>query len=127
MPIGGPATPTTTFVVKNTLQAFMFSIELSHITSYCTCETANENGGFQSCDQDFFRALIFPPLPRFQEQLGGKWMTSSQETITSLYSWTSVAVVLLGVGFFAKNVAAPAVQSIYESTYSVSELFKSFG
>lgn len=85
-----------------------------------TCHAVEDNGGYEYCDQDFFRSFVFPPLPRWQEQLGSKWMTSSQETITALYSWSSLVVVVLALGMFVRNVVAPAVESVFKSTYEVS-------
>ncbi|CAB9508020.1 protease [Seminavis robusta] len=75
-----------------------------------------DGGGYTYCNQNFYSAGIFPPLPRFQPN-GMKWMSESQETITALYGWTSVVVLLIGVVFFARHTIIPAIRSIYESTY----------
>ena len=83
------------------------------------CTSASEEGGYTYCNQDFWSAGIFPPLPRFQPE-GAKWMSTSQEKLTSLYGWTSV-IVLLGSGAaFLHNVVVPKIQSIFHSTYEVS-------
>ena len=51
---------------------------------------------------------------------GAKWMTESQETLTSLYGWTSVIVILVASCAFFRNNVVPWVRGIYGSTYEVS-------
>ena len=74
------------------------------------------------CNQNFYSAGIFPPLPSFQSMMGDgiRWMSDSQEVIAGLYGWTSVWVLLVGFIFFVGNVVIPGIRSIYESTYEVS-------
>ena len=45
-------------------------------------------------------------------------MTTSQATITSLYSWSSLVVVILTFGLFVRNVVLPVVSSVFHSTYA---------
>ena len=84
------------------------------------CENDEESGGgYSYCNQNFYGAGVFPPLPRFQPE-GAKWMTESQETLTSLYGWTSVIVILVASCAFFRNNVVPWVRGIYGSTYEVS-------
>lgn len=84
------------------------------------CESNEENGGgYSYCNQNFYGAMVFPPLPRFQPE-GAKWMSESQETLTSLYGWTSVVVMLVASYAFLRNTIIPWIKSIYGSTYEVS-------
>jgi len=80
----------------------------------------NNNGGesYTYCNQNFYGSLIFPPLPRFQPE-GAKWMTESQELVTSLYGWTSVIVILIASYAFIRNSVIPWFKGIFQSTYEV--------
>lgn len=85
------------------------------------CESDSESdseseGGYSYCNQNFFGSRIFLPLPRFQPE-GAKWMTESQETLTSLYGWTSVVVMVIAFYAFIRNNVIPFFRSLYESTY----------
>jgi hypothetical protein len=71
------------------------------------------------CNQNFYSQGVFPPLPRFQNMMGARWMSASQEVLTSLYGWTSVWVLAVGLGLFLVNIVIPRIRSIYESTYEV--------
>ena len=82
------------------------------------CED-EENGGYTYCNQNFYSAGVFPPLPRYQPE-GYRWMSESQEMITSLYGWTSVIVVVIACIAFVRNAVIPKITSIYASTYEVS-------
>lgn len=75
---------------------------------------SNDEGGYDFCNQDMLRSHIFP-LPRFQENVS--WMTSSQEVITSLYGWSSLVAICIGVVFHAKMTIYPSIVSIFRSTY----------
>jgi hypothetical protein len=77
-----------------------------------------QDGGYQYCNQNLFGSHIFPPLPRFQPD-GEHWMTESQELLTSLYSWTAVAVIAIGGMVVSRNVAFPAIEALFRSTYVV--------
>ena len=79
-----------------------------------------ERGDFTYCDQNFWSARIFPPLPRFQESSGVSWMTSSQAVLTSFYGWASFAVLILSAFAFLQGNAIPFVRGLYESSYKVS-------
>jgi hypothetical protein len=85
---------------------------------------ANEGGGYSYCNQNFWSAGVFPPLPRFQPK-NAKWMSDSQEKLTSLYGWTSVVVLLISVAAFLRNVIIPKIRALYENTYEVSTAKKS--
>ena len=76
----------------------------------------NYDGGYMYCNQDFWKSRVFPPLPRFQPN-NWRWMTEEQQTVTSLYGWTSLVAVLLAFLHFVKNNVLPWILSIYESTY----------
>ena len=51
---------------------------------------------YEYCRQDFFRyqndIWTFPFIPQFQI-FGEEWMSDSQERVTTLFGWTSVAVI----------------------------------
>ena len=80
---------------------------------------AHDDGGYSYCNQNFWSARVFPPLPRFQPE-DTKWMSESQEKLTSLYGWTSVVVLLLATAAFLRNIVFPKIRALYESTYEVS-------
>lgn len=76
----------------------------------------SSDGGYVACNQNFFASLTFPPLPRFQPE-GMEWMVESQVILTSLYSYTSVLVVLFAILQFLRHCAIPWTRSLHESTY----------
>lgn len=81
------------------------------------CEIDDENGGgYSYCNQNFYGSRIFPPLPRFQPE-GTKWMTGSQETLTSLYGWASVMVMVIAIYAIFHHSIIPFVRSLFASTY----------
>ena len=80
------------------------------------CEQGDE---FIYCNQNFFKARVFPALPRFQPKTS-RWMSDSQETLTTLYGWTSVGVILVAVVAAFRNLVLPFVRGLYESNYEVS-------
>ena len=95
-------------------------------------EAANSNNGngdddggnnplYVSCNQDFLRNGIFPPLPRFQLKNSGgyEWMTESQEKITALYGWTALGMVVVGFLVFFKEVIYPFITSFFTNPYEV--------
>ena len=82
-------------------------------------EGSDADAEYSYCNQNFYGAMVFPPLPRFQLD-GAKWMTDSQETLTSLYCWTGLVVILITIGAFLRNTVIPWVQGFYTSTYEVS-------
>lgn len=53
------------------------------------------------CQQSWieYDGFPFPPTPRLQPE-GLRWMTDSQETLTTIYGWTSVAVVVVFIVAF---------------------------
>ena len=55
--------------------------------------TVTQNAFFSFCDQDQISDPGFPPTPKIQQGL--KWMSSSQERLTTIYGWTSVVVLLV--------------------------------
>ena len=80
------------------------------------CENGNE--GYKYCAQDFFRKFIFPPLPRFQPE-DSEWMTDSQATITSLYSWTGCVMIVGVILVITKACLIPWISSFFYSSYEV--------
>jgi len=79
------------------------------------CATENSDQ-YMFCNQDFLRRGVFPPLPRFQPE-DSPWMTEGQATITSLYAWTAVVMIVLGGLLAFKENILPYVESIFCSTY----------
>mmetsp|Transcript_37390 Transcript_37390/g.112020 ORF Transcript_37390/g.112020 Transcript_37390/m.112020 type:complete len:983 (-) Transcript_37390:2665-5613(-) len=75
------------------------------------------DGGYYHCSQDFMKQGVFPPLPRYQPE-GEEWMTSSQETLTSLYSWTGLAVLVYATLAFLRKMVLPAIAGLFRSTYT---------
>jgi len=63
---------------------------------------------------------VFPALPRFQPE-GAEWMSSSQETITTLYGWTSVIIIIAAIFALLQNVAFPRLKALFFATYEVSK------
>ena len=79
------------------------------------CED-EDNGGYMYCNQNLYGMKIFPPLPRFQPN-GQHWMTDGQELVTSLYAWTSLAMICCGIAMFWRNMVMPSVRGLFGSTY----------
>lgn len=77
-----------------------------------------ENGGYKYCNQNLYGQRLFPPLPRFQPS-GLRWMTDSQEILTSLYSWTAVVVIAFASFEVLRNVVIPRCEGLIRSTYVV--------
>ena len=84
------------------------------------CYDQGDDGQYytKSCNQDFLRSGVFPPLPRFQPE-GASWMTESQAKITSLYGWTALVMVSAGVLVFFKEVLYPCFEYIFMNAYEV--------
>ncbi len=74
----------------------------------------DDDEGYEFCNQDILSLRTFP-LPRFQPELN--WMSSSQEKIVSLYGWSSLVLGMMTFILFSRNSIAPAVSSIFKSTY----------
>ena len=57
-----------------------------------------EDEAARYCNQQWraYSGIAFPAGPRWQEN-GLKWMTPNQETLTTLYGWTSVVVLVVFV------------------------------
>lgn len=120
----GP-TPDVGFHLARFSRNFFFPVILvTHVTMSAywwsgypydqVCEDGD--GGYFYCNQNFFKSRTFPPLPRFQPE-GAEWMTEGQETLTSMYGWTSVLVILIASFQFLRINVIPWVCSLYESTY----------
>uniref|UniRef100_A0A7S2YHU2 CSC1/OSCA1-like cytosolic domain-containing protein n=1 Tax=Entomoneis paludosa TaxID=265537 RepID=A0A7S2YHU2_9STRA len=66
--------------------------------SNVTVSVATTDDAFDYCLQDFFRYgrddESFPFISKFQKE---QWMTDEQETVTDVWGWTSVGVILLVV------------------------------
>ncbi len=74
----------------------------------------DDDNGYEFCNQDMFGTRLIP-LPRFQKEVN--WMTPSQEKITSLYGWTGIIGLVIGLSFLLKNVIYHGIGSIFRSTY----------
>ena len=79
-----------------------------------------DDNGYYFCNQDYLRSAIFPPLPKFQLD-GDEWMTNSQESITSMYAWTALVILVVGGVVLIKENLVPYIESIFKSTYEVSQ------
>jgi len=73
------------------------------------------------CNQNFFSRTYensFPALPIFQEP-GSEWMTPSQERLTTIYGWTSVAFIALFLIMFLVRLGNSFIK-FFTGGYSVS-------
>ena len=70
------------------------TVELSDGTNG-TIEVIGEDSPARFCEQNYLRlpGFIFPATPNKQPE-NGVWMTDSQERITLIYGWTSVAALI---------------------------------
>ena len=61
-----------------------------------TTITVNEDDAARFCSQHWrsYSGVAFPASPRWQEN-GLKWMTPDQETLVSLYGWSSLVVLVV--------------------------------
>jgi hypothetical protein len=75
---------------------------------------------YSFCRQDFFRydGFAFPFISSFQVP-GEEWMTSSQEMVTTIFGWTSVAIVAAILLKFAWQMWDGAM-SMFRGGYSPS-------
>jgi hypothetical protein len=75
---------------------------------------------YRYCLQDLYRTegRNFPALSAFQP-VGDEWMTSEQETVTNIYGWTSVAVLVIVILKFIWGWLED-LQGFFRSTYKVS-------
>ena len=81
----------------------------------CESDSDDDDGDYyQFCNQDLFGSRLLP-LPRYQEE--AKWMSPSQELITSLYGWSGFVLLFVCFTFFIRNAMIPLVSSIFYSTY----------
>jgi len=79
------------------------------------------NGEYVYCNQNLFEARVFP-LPRFQPD-GAEWMSSSQETLTSLYGWTSLVVSIVALFAVFFGAVLPKIKGLFFPCYMVSLKF----
>ena len=56
-------------------------------------------------------------LSQLSYSLGYEWMTTNQEIITSLYSYTSLVMVVIAILFFYKEVLHPFLISFFYNPY----------
>jgi hypothetical protein len=59
------------------------------------------------CNQNFFASgsWTFPFIPKWQPE-GEEWMTDQQETVTKVYGWTTVALIIAFFIFFSYKIVA---------------------
>jgi hypothetical protein len=74
------------------------------------------NGEKQYCNQDMLRSGIFPALPRFFPA-NVEWMSQSQKTLTSLYGYTSLVMVVFAIFVALKEVLIASIEAIFRSSY----------
>jgi hypothetical protein len=65
------------------------------------------------------KGFSFPPTERIQGN-GLKWFTEDQDFITTVYGWTSVAVVIAVVLWLFGRSAIDLAKSIFTGVYQVS-------
>ncbi len=73
---------------------------------------------YKYCNQNFLSLHVFPPLPIFQPEYG-QWMTQEQVRVTTIYGWTSVAVISFFVVVFFWRFGR-ALGSLFYGGYKVS-------
>ena len=87
-----------------------------------TSITVSEDEGFRFCNQHWraYSGIAFPASPRWQEN-GLNWMTPDQETLTTLYGWTSLVVLIVFIlAVFGGTMVRYALSWIH-GMYSVSK------
>lgn len=57
-----------------------------------TIQVTNATQAYKFCDQELIRSGSFPPLPTLQSDT---WMDQSQEDFSSIFGWTSVAMLII--------------------------------
>lgn len=77
-----------------------------------------DNGDYVYCNQNLFEAREFP-LPRFQPD-GKEWMSAGQETLTSLYGWTSLVVIIMALFAVLSQAVIPKIKGLFFTCYEVS-------
>lgn len=121
------ALPDIGFDLARLTRNWFFSVTLvAHIvmsaywwSGYPYDNVCENDGEYSYCNQNFWGLGVFPPLPRFQPE-GGEWMSESQATITSLYGWASVTIVLVAFVVIFWMVLIPEIKGLFQSTYEVS-------
>ena len=86
-----------------------------------TSITVTEDEAFRFCNQHWraYSGIAFPASPRWQEN-GLNWMTPNQETLTTLYGWTSLVVLIVFIlAVFGGTMVRYALSWIH-GMYSVS-------
>jgi len=82
--------------------------------------TVEQDTNMIFCEQKWSKASVFPfpPTPRLQEE-GMRWMTDSQERLTTIYGWTAVAVLCAFVVFFFGSAITNYILSWVRGVYVV--------
>jgi hypothetical protein len=96
-------------------------VELLNSTDTTTQITVDQNTEAQFCNQGWrsLDGIAFPMTPRVQ--YGGlKWMSSSQETLTEVYGWTSVVALILFIVIVFGGVLIKYSLSWLKGTYKPS-------
>jgi hypothetical protein len=87
---------------------FSVDIDLTHpVYTYCKQDMLSPGFG-----------ITFPFLPSNQEGRGGEWMTPTQEQITTIFGWSSLAVVLA----VAARILNGSLKGLYGRYYGVYEV-----
>jgi hypothetical protein len=84
-------------------------------------EISAETTEYRYCLQDLIRSgngNSFPFIPE-QQPKGDEWMTADQEVVTTIFGWSSVAVIVVVVGMFFFGWLQ-MLQGLFSSSYSVS-------
>ena len=89
--------------------------------------TVTEDEFFAYCDQSWrgFDGLPFPPVSR-KQPAGFRWMSDSQERLTDIYGWTSVAFLIGFIVLFFGSAILKYFRSwcrgVYESSGQKQEI-----
>jgi len=87
--------------------------------------TLGQNSTFVFCDQRWrgFDGFLFPPTANKQPD-GARWMTDSQETLTNIYGYTSLAFLVGFIILFFGNAIKNYIKSwmMGVCTYKLSPL-----
>jgi len=86
-----------------------------------TTITVTEDEAARFCNQHWraYSGIAFPANPRWQEN-GLRWMTPNQETLTTLYGWTSLVVLIVFIVAVFGGTMLKYTLSFLHGMYKVS-------
>jgi hypothetical protein len=115
-PVEGTSTP----VFNGTWLNDTWIIQPNDGGNVTTEKVESDDQLYSFCRQDFFRydGFVFPFVSSFQAP-GEEWMTPSQEMVTTVFGWTSVAIVAAILLKFAWQMW-DSVMSMFRGGYSPS-------